>query len=372
MIEPRARAGRDESEQGHSPMVDPRPWQFPWPTEELEFVPACPVCGNVDREILHESLRDNIFFVALGLWTMYRCTRCRSGYLDPRPSKASIGQAYGSYYTHVAETPIRASIDQLNFLDRARRVLANGYLNIRFGTARSPASKLGIHLLRLFPTQRETLDSEFRFLPRPNFGHRLLDIGCGNGAFLAKATSAGWAVVGIDFDPKAVEATREQGFDARVGAIDLFAGESNCFDAVTLSHVVEHVHDPIALLNDISRLLKPGGVLYVETPNIESLGSRIYRENWRGIEAPRHLVLFNHESLNAAMVATGFEVTRSVSKTNVAKGIFLQSANMSAGVRPLEKNTKVRWVDRVMLTACSSFKTRNEFITLVARKRHDS
>ncbi|MCQ4188507.1 hypothetical protein, partial [Methylocystis suflitae] len=119
------------------------PWNTPWSETELESVYACPVCGCVDRKILQEDLIDNVFFIAPGKWTLYRCNRCRSAYLDPRPTQASIGKAYAAYYTHavgIAETEFA----QLGQFRRLRRMLVNGYLNKRYGTQRSPAAALGV------------------------------------------------------------------------------------------------------------------------------------------------------------------------------------------------------------------------------------
>lgn len=346
-----------------------KPWKTPWPENELESVPNCPVCGSFDREVLCNNLIDNVFFVAQGSWTLQSCKKCQSAYLDPRPNQESIGKAYGTYYTHAADVSAQVVADKLSFLRKVRRSVVNGYLNQRFGTSRLPVNRWGYHLVKIFSRQRQQLDSEFRYLPSPMAGQRVLDIGCGNGAFLAKAKTAGWLVAGIDLDPKAVETALGLGIDAQVGTIALFLGESNCFDAITLNHVVEHVHDPIGLLRDIFRLLRPGGVVYVETPNIESFGSQIYQENWRGNETPRHLVIFNHDSLKDALSAVGFEVINIIHRKNVTMGIFSQSENMRNGLNPLNKCV-MRGI--VLGWAVSLLKiflpNKSEFITIVARK----
>ena len=327
------------------------------------------MCGGTSRHLLHEELIDNVFFVAPGRWQLHRCATCRSAYLDPRPNRTSIGKAYGAYYTHAVDASAQASADQLSLLRRVRRAISNSYLNERFGTRRLPAYKWGFLLAKLFPYQRQLLDSEFRYLPKPRAGQRLLDIGCGNGAFLAKAKAAGWSVTGIDLDPKAVTAAVTMDIDVKVGSVELFANESNVFDAITLSHVIEHVHEPIRLLNDVFRLLRSGGIVYLETPNIDSFGSKIYKKNWRGIEAPRHLIIFNHKSLKDALKRTGFQATRFFTRKNVLEGIFHQSENLRQRQNPLEKNHQrlsslYRWVGFLQLIAPK----KNEFITITARK----
>lgn len=331
-------------------------------------MPACPVCGSAERTVLHEGLIDNVFFVAPGKWTLLRCTQCSSAYLDPRPSLASIGKAYGTYYTHVNCTP-RDNAIQLGVFRRLRRMMSNGYLNRCYGTQRQPASGLGQWVAMLLPRQRQALDTEFRYLPKPAQGQRLLDIGCGNGSFLVSAREAGWQVSGVEPDPKAADAARQCGLDVTVGTVDLLAGESDCFDAITLSHVIEHVHEPKQLLQAVRRLLKPGGIVYIDTPNTQSHGAAIFKKNWRGLETPRHLVLFNPASLTDLLCATGFSDIKMERRTAVQQGMYLSSLRMAAGHSPYgAEPARLGWLALIRLRL-SFTKTRHlEFITLTARK----
>jgi 2-polyprenyl-3-methyl-5-hydroxy-6-metoxy-1,4-benzoquinol methylase len=274
----------------------------PWPATGLETLGHCPVCGAAEREPVHSALTDRIFFCAAGVWVMYRCADCGSGYLDPRPTPETIGQAYARYYTH--EVTQKRGLDELGLVSRLRRALANGYRNNRYGTADRPANPLGV-LLRLLPGLRTTIDTESRHLPKPPPGGRLLDVGCGDGSFLDFARRAGWSVVGVDFDQKAVDAARSRGLDIRLGGIEVLSPQER-FDGITMSHVIEHVHDPMAVLRTCHGLLKPGGWLWLETPNLDALGHRAYGPDWRGLEPPRHLVLFSLASIRRLLTAAGF------------------------------------------------------------------
>lgn len=345
------------------------PWQIPWPSDELEYVPRCPVCESTDRQLLHDNLVDNVFFVAAGRWQMYRCIQCRSAYLDPRPDAASIGKAYETYYTHAASGE-QAGFARADKRHQLKARLSNGYVNDRYGTAQQPASAWGIRLSRFLPRRRQKLDAAFRYLPKPRPGQRLLDIGCGNGDFLVNARDAGWEVEGIDPDPKAVATAAQRGFDVRLGSVESLAELSDCFDAITLSHVLEHVHRPPEVVLSIARLLKPGGVLYVDTPNIESHGATLWGSNWRGLETPRHLVLFNLDALIGLLETSGFNNISVKRRTTVRKFLHLSSLRMQRGGSPYDpKPAKLPMMMRIRLKFASVPVEHDEFLTLLASRK---
>jgi 2-polyprenyl-3-methyl-5-hydroxy-6-metoxy-1,4-benzoquinol methylase len=276
--------------------------QSVWPDDDLERVNCCPVCGKEERKLLHAGLTDRVFFCAPGNWDLFSCIDCGSAFLDPCPTAESISQAYQSYLTHDGDL----GFSTLGFLVKLRRRLANGYRNRTFGTRDFPASSFGVLAAAMLPAGKAVLDASMRNLPKLQGGGRLLDLGCGNGAFLSRARSAGWSVVGVDFDPKAVEAARSQGLDIRQGGVEVLDPAAERFDAITLAHVIEHVHEPVAVLDACFHLLKPGGFLWLETPNIESNGHKMYGRNWRGLEPPRHLVIFSERGIRYALEKAGF------------------------------------------------------------------
>jgi 2-polyprenyl-3-methyl-5-hydroxy-6-metoxy-1,4-benzoquinol methylase len=346
-----------------------RPWENPWPADELEHVSECPVCESTARQLLHDNLVDNVFFVAVGRWQLYRCMHCRSAYLDPRPDAASIGKAYETYYTHVANGGRKES-DTARNKERLKSRLSNGYANARYGTARQPASPWGKRLARILPHQRQKLDAAFRYLPKPTPGQTLLDIGCGNGDFLANARDAGWDVTGIDPDPRAIATAAQRGFQVRVGSVESLAGLSDCFDAITISHVLEHVHCPRQVVQAIARLLKPSGVVYIDTPNIDSNGARRWGANWRGFETPRHLVLFSLGALIGLLEASGFGNVSVKRRTVVRKFLYLASLRMQRGNSPYDrKPARLPMMMRIRLKYASVPAEHDEFLTLVATRK---
>lgn len=91
-----------------------------------------------------------------------------------------------------------------------------------------------------------------------------------------------------------------------VGSLESLALEAASYDAVVLNHVIEHVRDPLALLGSSHHLLKPGGILMVVTPNVESIGHLVFRANWLALDPPRHLCLFTQRALIKAAGKAGF------------------------------------------------------------------
>jgi len=273
-----------------------------WPADGIEPIASCPICGSSNSEFLYDGLIDRVYFCAAGKWSMYRCQSCNSAYLDPRPTMGTIGLAYKCYLTHDKADGASPS----SFVDKLRRRLSNGYRNHRYGTRYYPASFLGVFAANLLRNGKSIIDADMRHLPKVKSGNRLLDMGCGNGAFLLRARKAGWIVTGVDFDSKAVDVARSRGLDVRLGGIEELDLEDEQFDVITLSHVIEHVHHPVEVLQACYKLLKKGGFLWVETPNIKSEGHRIFGANWFHLDPPRHLMIFNLDSLSNALSDVGF------------------------------------------------------------------
>jgi SAM-dependent methyltransferase len=278
-----------------------------WPAEGLEFKAECPVCGSTNRELLYKSLRDEVFFCAPGEWDLFRCTNCGAGYLDPRPTPATIGMAYAKYYTHgnaaAVEQPPSSPWRRFRIAQR------NSYLNARYGYRLSPTTS--IRPANLSKERRQRFDKYVCFLPYPGPGARVLDIGCGNGRLMLQLRSVGWQVSGVEPDAKAAAQAIASGLDVRVGLLDQSLPEAH-FDAITMGHVIEHLHDPIETLRKCARLLKPGGIICIITPNFAASGHKFFGRDWFALDAPRHLVLFTPDSLRGALERSGFEPGRSM------------------------------------------------------------
>jgi SAM-dependent methyltransferase len=266
----------------------------------VESLNACPLCGSPDRTLVFSDLRDTVFGVAPGTWRMHRCQGCATYYLDPRPTRESVLFAYGSYFTHDAVAH-DSLVSPRSFVHRLR----NDYLAARFGYDLPGAEGLGRLLLQALPARRRRFDRLIRELPAPKPNARLLDVGCGNGEFLARMREVGWVVTGQDLDPRAAATTRSRGIPVHEGPLDP-AGFEERFDVITLCHVLEHVHDPLAILKSCKQLLVPGGKLWLATPNADAVGLKKYRSLWVGLDSPRHLCVFSRQALVAALERAGF------------------------------------------------------------------
>lgn len=280
--------------------------QVSWSRGLLERVPTCPACGSALRCKRNYERRNSDDPSAMpDIWCMVRCASCSSLYLALRPDQESLPRAYASYYTHSGDTePDEAIRHTEGFIQR----LANGYLNRRFGMHRSPASPLGYWAIKMMPPLRMKLDNFGRRLSKrkyPNAG-RLLEIGCGSGAFLACAADMGWDIVGCDPDPGAIAACNRRGLGAIQGDAFLPALDGQSFDVVTSSHVIEHIADQPAYLRRAFELLRPGGMLWLATPNADSLGFRLFAAGWDGLQVPYHLCIPSKNALTKMLSDCGF------------------------------------------------------------------
>lgn len=341
--------------------------QAEWPAGGLESVPVCPLCGAKERKLAYAGLKDYFFECAPGLWSLFKCDSCGSAYLDPRPNQQTISLAYSRYYTH------RAYDVASGWGRRLWHALRDDYLQAQFGVYSERTLWLGRWLLRFFPVVRSGIDAalarNLERLPHPQA--RLLDVGCGNGNYLEFARRAGWQVRGVDFDPQAVAAAKGRGLDVLEGTIKALAEERECYDRITLSHILEHVYNPWEVLADCHRLLKPGGVLWLETPNANSSGLGVFGPYWRGLEPPRHLHLFSRKCIQDKMSEIGFSDIQD-RFSSFATGAMWRESRWIVAKAGGVKTFRHTWVGRVLyeIRALLVPDTR-EFITLVCVKRND-
>lgn len=141
-------------------------------------------------------------------------------------------------------------------------------------------------------------------------GKRILDIGCGAGNFLLECKKNGFDVFGVDTSETACNIAKGKITAEKIKNCVLSEAhfEDNYFDVITMFHVLEHSSDVKNLLQEIKRILKPSGVLYVEVPNRESLEYILFKENWFSFDAPYHLNHFSKDNLKNILNESGFKI----------------------------------------------------------------
>jgi ubiquinone/menaquinone biosynthesis C-methylase UbiE len=158
---------------------------------------------------------------------------------------------------------------------------------------------------------------------------KLLENGCGSGDHLVIMRMLGWTVEGVEIDPVACQRARKlHSLTVHEGTLESMGYPENSFDAILMHHVIEHVFDPVALLKECHRIIKPDGPVVVITPNTESWGYKKFQESWRGFEPPRHIYIFSPKTMKkCADLACYEKVTVTTTPAN-ANAIFSGSMNI--------------------------------------------
>lgn len=266
-------------------------------------VAACPACGG-SGEVRYAGVADTTFGTP-GTWSLRECAGCASLWLDPRPADEALPETYVRYYTHGGETEPPGG-------DRAKR------------------------LLRRLPHHRDDVDGAAGYLGgRPG---RALDLGCGDGRTAVALERLGWSVVALDTDASSIEVARARGVgDARVGSVeDLPRGEPP-FDAAVLSHVVEHLTDPVSVLSVIREHLVEGGTLAIATPNAVGTSRHQFDERWRGLEVPRHLQVLSPAGLRTLLRRAGFDRVEIRTSARGANEIARQSVGVGDSAQGMSR-----------------------------------
>lgn len=219
--------------------------------ERLEH---CPVCGKTEFK---NKLVVQDYTVSQESFAIVQCAACSFQFTNPRPAASDIGRYYESdaYVSHNSA--------------------AQGFINQAYKVAR-------------FFTMRRKVSLLNQLAPRRG---KLLDYGCGTGHFLVAAKNNGWQVAGLEPNARAREEASRR-LEQPIGQESLASFEAGSFDAITLWHVLEHVHTLNETLTQLVNLLKPDGVLIIAVPNAESLDAQHYREHWAAYDVPRHLYHF--------------------------------------------------------------------------------
>lgn len=219
------------------------------------------------------------------IWNLRQCNACDFRFLHPRPAKEDVAEFYATddYYTHQNDGDWSAG--DMPLQDKVRHHLAwrldqGAYLEPGIVAASVPMLTAGE-------------------------SSRVLDLGCGNGGLLKGLATLGYDVVGVEPDDDARAVASETGLTVYDGtAEDLPAellSQRGTFDAVVMSHVLEHTLNPIEAVSAVVDLLAPGGLFICEVPNNACFEAERAGPRWSFLDVPRHLNFFTAQSLEAIM-----------------------------------------------------------------------
>lgn len=234
---------------------------------------ACALCGATAGTVVARG-HDFEYDTTRHEFEFLRCA-CGGVFLHPRPAPAAL-----------------------------ERIYPDDYYSYDF------AKKLGPFVMRFKAlTERAKVRSYSDYL---SGGARVLDVGCGDGHLLdllRREHHDPLQLEGVEFSERAAAAAERAGFRVYRGPIEEVALPADSFDLIIMNQLIEHVRDPLAVLVRVRSALRPGGHLFLETPNIDSLDARTFRRRyWGGYHIPRHFHLFDTAGLRRLVDAAGFEL----------------------------------------------------------------
>lgn len=239
-------------------LVDPETGRL---DEQFSRTIDCPLCGSGDHARIFEKAG----------YTFVRCRSCALVFANPQVDQSRVVERYRGMHSAELWADVLLSGPQLELDGR----------------------KFAAILDELEPYRG---------------AGRLLDVGCSIGLFLDLARGRGWNGTGIEFGERALRHARDElGLEVLDVPIDEAGFDESSFDVVTILSVLEHTTDPRALVREIARVLRPGGALYVITPNVESLACRVLHERAATFDGRNHLVYFSPRTLTDLLAREGFE-----------------------------------------------------------------
>ncbi len=225
--------------------------------DKYKHILACPVCGN---ENFKAYMKTKDFFLTQEEFTLSQCDNCGMVFTNPIPVNID------SYY------------ETTNYLSHNTK--DNGLIGKLYSELRKINIKRKYKLVQ-------------KFCEHGNF----LDIGCGTGELLYYFKQNNWNVTGVEPN-KTARAFANNNYKINIlEEIELDHLQQNSFDIISMWHVLEHVPNLDERLNQVSKLLKPDGTIFIALPNINSPDSKKYGRYWSALDVPRHLYHFTESTL---------------------------------------------------------------------------
>jgi SAM-dependent methyltransferase len=232
----------------------------------------CPVCGSAS---IHEVMKVKDHSVSQETFALFQCSECTLRFTQDVPGPASISAYYKSE-------------DYISHTNTSKGFINRLYLAVR----------------------KRTMEAK-RKLIEQNTGltkGKLLDIGSGTGTFARYMGTYGWQVTGLEPDPGA-RAVALRTYQVELGDMDRFYSlPPGNFQAITLWHVLEHVHDLHPYMQQLKKVLIRDGKLFVAVPNYTSGDAKAYENDWAAYDVPRHLYHFSPRSMEVLAEKNGLKI----------------------------------------------------------------
>ena len=234
----------------------------------------CPACQSA-QILSHSEVKDHS--VSGETFQVWNCQNCGLRFTQDVPEQEQIGRYYQSdaYVSHT---------------DTNEGIINKLYHSIRKITIRQKRKMVMVESGKK--------------------SGRVLDIGCGTGAFLFEMQGAGWDVVGLEPDDTAASIAREKHNLNPRNPQELFSLDAASFDSITMWHVLEHVHTLDAYVAQLNKLMTDKAVLFVAVPNYTSHDAAQYGTAWAAYDVPRHLYHFSPNSMKALMERHGLKIDK--------------------------------------------------------------
>ena len=232
----------------------------------------CPVCGSASiKPVLW--VRD--FTVTQELFQVMECEACTLRFTQDVPTASAIAPYYKSE-------------DYISHTNTSKGLINRLYQSVRKRTMKA---------------KRELVEDQ-----TGRYAGELLDVGSGIGTFAREMKNGGWHVTGLEPDADARSVAKKLYNVDLSETSALFSLKEGSFDAITLWHVLEHVHELDKYVNQFKNLLNDSGKLFIAVPNYTSKDASVYQEFWAAYDVPRHLYHFSPESIKMLMEKHGMKI----------------------------------------------------------------
>lgn len=276
----------------------------------------CPVCGSAGISEVFK-VKDNT--VSQQYFSIYHCSNCQVRFTQDPPSEASIGDYYRSE-------------DYISHTDTAKGLVNRIYRSVR---------NYSINHKRKLIRKATGLEKG-----------ALLDVGSGTGYFASAMKKSGWTVTALEPDEGARKVAIEQHSLTGFPVTELFSLPANKFDAITLWHVLEHVHELKKYISAFKKLLTDNGKLFIAVPNYTSHDAKKYGEHWAAYDVPRHLYHFTPTTIKLLMKEHDLKIVD-------IKPMWFDSFYVSL-LSSKYKNGSTNWFDAVWTGLISNFKAMSD------------